>query len=397
MFFIGTYSSKVSENDIAWEQHVSSMPRNPTTFDEYQYGTSRSSVSSDTGRSVHFDQDDESDGGASGSLSASLLGDTSEGRHDSSVGNDTSNLRRRRCVCGLVIQSNSPLKNHRSSMTMRLNALAHVGGVNSIENFARSWTRAANFLEVTPRQPALIISADSDIARAEDDSIHYGRTDAEGGRVPRTSLLRAHLEASSSPENAIDDESFLPESDPNTPRPLGHRESEIKQLGYEPSTYRSSIRASRGSIRGSNSIFNIPPHLATPQIGSYGTSYGTITTANLNESSMAQAAKLWRQEHDQGLNEREPLIVKEVEQDGHIVLAVAGQSTLPQTILNSTNVLIGVGLLSLPMGIKYAGWLCGMIFLLLSAVTTAYTARLLAKVSQKPNLPNKHTLLSRAQ
>ena len=65
--------------------------------------------------------------------------------------------------------------------------------------------------------------------------------------------------------------------------------------------------------------------------------------------------------------------------DGKVVLVVAGQSTLPQTIFNSTNVLIGVGLLSLPMGIKYAGWICGMIFLALSALVTAYTATILAK------------------
>jgi len=262
---------------------------------------------------------------------------------------------------------------------MRLNALAQVGGVNSIGNFARSWTRAAAFLEVTPRQPSLILSSDQDINQTEDDAIHYGRTDAEGGKVPRTSLLRAHLEASS-PENAIVDDSFLSESDPNTPRPLNHRESESKRLGYDNASVQGSVR---GSIRGSNSMFNIPPHLATPQIGSYGTSYGTLTST-FNESSMAHAGNLWRQQQDQSLTEREPLLVKEVEQDGKIVLAVAGQSTLPQTILNSTNVLIGVGLLSLPMGIKYAGWLCGMVFLLLSAIVTAYTARLLSKVSKSP-------------
>lgn len=43
------------------------------------------------------------------------------------------------------------------------------------------------------------------------------------------------------------------------------------------------------------------------------------------------------------------------------------------------SVLIGVGLLSLPMGIKYAGWLCGMITLLGAATVTSYTAKLLAK------------------
>ncbi len=78
-------------------------------------------------------------------------------------------------------------------------------------------------------------------------------------------------------------------------------------------------------------------------------------------------------------SEIQPILVREVEQDGKMVLTVEGQSTLPQTIFNSINVLIGVGLLSLPMGIKYAGWLCGMIALTLCAGVTAYTAKLLAR------------------
>lgn len=97
---------------------------------------------------------------------------------------------------------------------------------------------------------------------------------------------------------------------------------------------------------------------------------------------MAHAAQLWREQQDKSyvtVDDRPPLIVKEVEQDGKILLVVEGQSTLPQTIFNSTNVLIGIGLLSLPMGIKYAGWICGMVFLAMSAAVTAYTAKLLAK------------------
>ena len=97
---------------------------------------------------------------------------------------------------------------------------------------------------------------------------------------------------------------------------------------------------------------------------------------------MVHAGQIWRQQQEavqQSHGEREPLIVKEVEQDGKIVLAVAGQSTLPQTVFNATNVLIGVGLLSLPLGIKYAGMICGMIFLFFAAIVTAYTANLLAK------------------
>lgn len=43
------------------------------------------------------------------------------------------------------------------------------------------------------------------------------------------------------------------------------------------------------------------------------------------------------------------------------------------------SVLVGVGLLSLPLGIRYAGWVCGMTFLFLCAIVTGYTARLLGK------------------
>ncbi|KAG0648348.1 Vacuolar amino acid transporter 1 [Hyphodiscus hymeniophilus] len=326
------------------------MPRNPTNWDEYQYGTShRDSVSSDGGRSVRFDS-------AAGSPSAEtpLLGapgSSNEGAQQ--------NLRRRR-----------------SSIAMRLDSLAHVGGVNSIANFAESWTRAAGFIEVTPQRPSFILHPEHETHREGENPIQYGRTDAEYGQVPRTSLLRAHLEASQSPESAIDDESVAPEptSDLTTPRASNQKESESKQLGGVGAT------SMQGSVRGSQSIFEIAPHLATPLPGSYGTSYGTLRSS-INESSMEHAGQLWRHQQTsvKAEGEREPIHVRQIEQDGKVVLAIAGQSTLPQTVFNSTNVLIGVGLLSLPMGIKYAGWLCGMVFLALSAIVTAYTAKLLAK------------------
>lgn len=94
-----------------------------------------------------------------------------------------------------------------------------------------------------------------------------------------------------------------------------------------------------------NSIFEVPPHLATPDIvGSWGTyrSYGTTLESDdgVSRSSMAHAADLWRQQQETGANvpdgQRPPILVKEVEQEGRIVLAVSGQSTLPQTIMNAT-------------------------------------------------------------
>lgn len=40
---------------------------------------------------------------------------------------------------------------------------------------------------------------------------------------------------------------------------------------------------------------------------------------------------------------------------------------------------MGVGLLSLPLGIKYSGWVCGMFALFCCAAVTAYTAKLLGR------------------
>lgn len=336
--------------------NVAVMSRtNPTTFDEYQYGTSsshRGSVGSAGGRSIRFDEH------AVGSPSASsALLDHHEERSESDQHGD---LRRRR-----------------SSIGLRLNSIAQIGGVNSINNFARSWTRAAGFLEVTPHRPSFILHEDQE--RDEEETLQYGKTPY--GHVPRTSLLRAQVEAHGSPEDAVDDESIAPDSDPHDPRPLSQRDSGNERWGLEFGSMQGSARASNiGSVRGNQSIFAIAPHLATPLPGSYGTSYGTLRSS-LNESSMIRAGELWRQQQASrdGAGDREPLLVKEVEQDGKVVLVVAGQSTLPQTVFNSTNVMIGVGLLSLPMGLRYSGWICGMIFLLLAAVVTAYTANILAK------------------
>lgn len=78
--------------------------------------------------------------------------------------------------------------------------------------------------------------------------------------------------------------------------------------------------------------------------------------------------------------EREPILVKEVQlQDGTTAEVVVGQSTLPATVSNSVNVLIGVGLLGLPIGLRYTGWIVGLCSLVGAALVTYYTAGLLKK------------------
>ncbi|AMD22768.1 HHL002Cp [Eremothecium sinecaudum] len=74
------------------------------------------------------------------------------------------------------------------------------------------------------------------------------------------------------------------------------------------------------------------------------------------------------------------IILKRVETKGGKVLTLlAGQSTAPQTIFNSLNILIGVGLLALPLGLRHAGWILGVSMLTLFAGGTFCSAELLSR------------------
>lgn len=78
--------------------------------------------------------------------------------------------------------------------------------------------------------------------------------------------------------------------------------------------------------------------------------------------------------------ERLPLLTKQYTRtDGTYTDLVPGYSSLPQTIFNSANVLIGISILSLPLGLLYAGWVIGLGLLAIFALGTRYTAGILAK------------------
>ena len=123
--------------------------------------------------------------------------------------------------------------------------------------------------------------------------------------------------------------------------------------------------------------------LGTSWDRNYGTSYGTISS-RVTESTRRHAIQLHHEPQIQqdvpGDCGNQQLLVKHVENDEGIRESiVVGQSTVPQTIFNSVNVLIGVGLLSLPLAMKQAGWFLGLLFLIFAAVATAYTAKILAR------------------
>ncbi|KAL8855214.1 MAG: hypothetical protein Q9221_000120 [Calogaya cf. arnoldii] len=244
---------------------------------------------------------------------------------------------------------------YRSSLSMRINSLAQVGGVNSLENFARSWQRAAGFNELPPR-PAILVSA------AGDDEERIGARRSEPSPTERRSLLRQQLERQESASQAI-----LSETPPSST-------SDTPTIRPAPA---------RSLDEGGGDVLDRAPYLASPYASSNGGLYGSLSS-RVNESSLQHAGRLFEEQQLAGTGEpdkeTEPLLIRHVEQeDGTIIEEVVGRSTLPQTVLNSVNVLVGVGILSLPLALSYSGWVFGVPFLLLAALATRYTAGLLAK------------------
>ncbi|KAF7544618.1 hypothetical protein G7Z17_g9795 [Cylindrodendrum hubeiense] len=263
------------------------------------------------------------------------------------------------------------INRRRSSVTNHLAAIADIGGVNSFRSFARSWQRAAGFAEVIPRRPSFVYAPDQDA-----ENVQYGRSliDATAS-APHTSLLRQHLEASSQddePSASYGSESSLVRDN--------FRDRESKPL-LDPEM---AGALPTGSPSSRSSIFAVPPHLATPSIiGSYGSHYGTIDSTMRHRLSVGQAPGWVGEDEDDGEGaahgEHQPILVKEVKEGDKVVLAVEGQSTLPQSVFNSINAIIGVGLLSLPLAFRMSGWIPGLLILTLTAAVTSHTGKLLAK------------------
>lgn len=244
-------------------------------------------------------------------------------------------------------------------MAVRLDSIIHAGGVNSIDRFASSWQRAAGFFEITPVRPSFRFAEGDE---AEGATPAYSRQDVENSPDAARSLLREafHEQGRRPSDNVVEDGA-----------PAGFEGTMAHRLSMQ-----------RRRMSREDSIFAIEPSLDSPFGGSYGTQYGSLGS-RLNRSSIRHAAQLFNEQQAKGVTspdkERAPLLVKTVEEDGVAFNVVVGQSTLPQTVFNSVNVLIGVGLLSLPLAIHYSGWVVGILFYFFAVITTQYTAKLLAK------------------
>ena len=253
------------------------------------------------------------------------------------------------------------LRRRRSSVAMRINSIRQMGGPNSIDNFAKSWQRAAGFREITPvRRGSVTYSeegseAPSDFPRSQRSS-------------PQKGLLRQQFEAAG-----------------------GHHanESAIQEGQVEQSeaTEQTKLLA---SPRQSHNLSLADSQRASVLGSTLGQSYGSISS-RLTPAAQRRASILIQDQRDanirameaEGEEYKDELTQRqtetEVRPDGEVIERVCGESTVPMTIFNSTNVLIGVGILALPLAIRYSGWILGLSFLTLAALVTSYTAKLLAK------------------
>lgn len=196
------------------------------------------------------------------------------------------------------------------------------GGINSVEHFASSFTRAQSFLTVEPW---------ASVSRHRSYFTEHG--------TPTTVDGWSHHDDASfvgDEEEAIDDDSAF--ADDSSHHGIAHQ-------------------------------------LLLPKSSFHDRRLSEYTTEPADEAMLVEEAEAVLLG-----TETNPVIVRKTEDAvGHVVQEVVGQSTVPQTIFNSINVLIGVGMLALPLGFYEAGWLAGTFMLALCAATTYYTARLLAK------------------
>jgi vesicular inhibitory amino acid transporter len=305
------------------------------TWDAYEYGRAGSATSLD---SIMEDQDSE----APNSMASSPQNIRSLGNHD----DGQQDLRRRR-----------------SSISRGITSLRTMGGINNIDNFARSWTRAAGFREITPARRASISSV---IADEEEPDL------GASPQMPNKSLLRQQFDAASSQaqtedaiqEDPADDESQTTESTRLLSDNVQRDSSHGAKLSFPQLEPASSYG---GSMIG----------------GSYGTISSKITAKARRRASILvrdlQEANLRARQDEPDKEEEPPRLETTTTEDGEVIVRRIGESTLPMTIFNSINVLIGIGLLALPLAVRDAGWVIGLIFLTLAALVTQYTAKLLAQ------------------
>lgn len=125
-------------------------------------------------------------------------------------------------------------------MAMRIQAIGDAGGVNSMNNFARSWQRAAGFFEITPVRPSFRIESDDE----HEDFPRTGLSTSDH----RSLLRQAFQEGGRRPsDNAVADEEGGPTEESHllpaaVEQRIGERKSQRAESIFTIGTPATSFR-----------------------------------------------------------------------------------------------------------------------------------------------------------
>ncbi|KAI7705409.1 hypothetical protein KC322_g6279, partial [Hortaea werneckii] len=206
-----------------------------------------------------------------------------------------------------------------------------MANLNSLGAFTRSIRRAANFKSLQPIIPTRLL--DDEEHQEQVTPTHRHRQHEEVPVEQQTDEAAAERDDSQFPGKMRD------LRDPNNHDDPAGQSEESPLLGHnngktQPSTAESGYVPLQIKL-------NDPARQRVQEL------------SQAREDSRAAEQK---GDDDEGGNnqEREPMLVQKIlrDDDGTWTEIMLGQSTLPQTIFNSCNVLIGVGMLSLPLGIR---------------------------------------------
>jgi len=146
---------------------------------------------------------------------------------------------------------------------------------------------------------------------------------------------------------------------------------------------RNSITNFASSYSRSANFLNADFDYQRPSRLSYGSHGGVLNEASALIDEEIPSSYTGLSEVDDRIPPVDAVIDEDTRSIRDEVLAKSGSSTSHQTIFNGINTLIGIGILTLPLGLCYAGWIPGSIILLACAASSQFTAKILAKCLQK--------------
>lgn len=214
-----------------------------------------------------------------------------------------------------------PDRSARKSRSHFFSSVASPGNINSLAAFANSYQRAQSFRSISIE--------------------------------PRITASRSYFK---------DDEELI---DPSTfaPSPMGRKISTV--FAVRPYTHSPNTTFDEAAIDDQHSFVD---HSFTDYVASRQPSFASSIFPPPG-SGLSRALS----------DEVGSVVLRQVEtHDGTKLTMLAPQSTIPQTIFNCINALIGIGLLALSRAMVHAGLYCGTVLIIYSVAITYWTATLLS-------------------